>query len=161
MGTEGGQSEGAASAEQPQPESEPRTAEPQSRHAREAARRARSRQPVRRIQYDRDGRARDDLGRIQPSRVNWLGLIRAIPSLIHGPNPAFDRRVPPEFWASDTDEDRAPVAVVACPCGEEPRPRVTQCVECECGRFYLATGNSVLVANSPRPLPEDPTPVVD
>ena len=82
--------------------------------------------------------------------MNWLKLIRAVPQLVAGPERAFKRQVPDQFFSFDTDADGYPVAVVACPCGETPEVPISRCVECECGRFYFGVGARVLVANSPQ-----------
>jgi hypothetical protein len=83
--------------------------------------------------------------------------------LFVGSNPAFRRRVPDEFFTLDVEEDGTEVAVVACPCGSEPRVPLARCTACSCERFYLALGKRVLVANSPqdRVGSEQPTSVVD
>lgn len=94
---------------------------------------------------DRDGRWRDRLDRIVPSRFNYLKLERAVPGLLS----QYRKRVPPEFLSDDVEEDGQPVRVVACPCGEAPRVPVGRSVECACERFYLAIGSGVCVANSP------------
>lgn len=97
--------------------------------------------------YDQDGHLIDTLGRSQPTRLNWLHFIRAVPGLAT----QFDRKVPDEFWSVDALEDRTPVAVIACPCGKEPIIPLGSCVECDCERFYLYLGSTIRVANSPRP----------
>lgn len=108
--------------------------------------------------FDADGRARDYLGRIIPSRVNWLKLIRAVPQLVAGPERAFRRTVPQSFWTLDTDDEGAAVALVSCPCGETPEVPISRVVECQCERFYFALVSRVLVANSPQDR-EPETPV--
>lgn len=100
---------------------------------------------------DVDGRVRDRLGRLTPSRFNWLKLLRAVPSLFAGAKPPFGKKVPDDFYTQDADEDGTVVYVIACPCGAEPRVPLAGCTECRCWRFYLAVGGSVRVANSPRP----------
>lgn len=160
MCAEGGQEQGESSAESvpDQPEQaggevdrEPtwRTNEPPASDSR----------PVRFPErYDRTGRAIDNLGRIVPSRLNWLNIFRAVPSLAG----RFGREVPPEFLSDDV-QDGVPGAVVACPCGGEPFVAITKVVECECERFYLNLGKCVKVANSPqdRDEAEPPTGVVN
>jgi hypothetical protein len=83
--------------------------------------------------------------------------------LFIGDSRAFRRQVPDSFFALDSEEDGTEVAVVACPCGSEPRVPLSRCVECDCERFYLAITGRVLVANSPqdRESTEPPTGVVD
>lgn len=106
---------------------------------------------VQRQHYDIDGRARDDLGRILPSPFNWAKLIRAVPSLVAGPERAFRKTVPEEFYTADTLEDGTPVFVIACPCGAAPSVPISRALTCRCWRFYLALADRVLVANSPKP----------
>lgn len=89
---------------------------------------------------------RDRFDRIQPHGLTWVTYFRAMPWLAK----AFERKVPDEFISFDTEEDGTEVVVIACPCGETPRVRLTTCHECKCERFYLATKASVRVANSPQ-----------
>ena len=87
--------------------------------------------------YDQDGRARDDLGRVVPSRINWVTLSRAVPGILR----QFNQVVPASFWSQESEDE----AVVACPCGEEPTVRCGSATVCACGRFYLNTGRSMRV----------------
>lgn len=136
----------------------PESGDREADEATEAHRPSRARtQPASEARLDADGRERDALGRVVPSRLNWLKLIRGLPSLVAGPNRAFARRVPDSFFTLDAEEDGTQVAVVACPCGQAPRIPFARCVECTCERFYLALRDRVLVANSP----ESTTSVVD
>jgi len=90
-----------------------------------------------------------------------------VPQLVAGEDRAFDRRVPDSFFSEDVEDDGTAVRVIACPCGEEPRVPIARCLECSCGRFYLAVSTSVMVANGPlsrapdSPDTEQPTGVVD
>lgn len=62
----------------------------------------------------------------------------------------FDARVPDEMVTWDASDGL--MAVFPCPCGVTMDVRVARCIDCDgdgCGRFYLATSKSVLVANSP------------
>lgn len=93
---------------------------------------------------DADGRERDPFDRLVPSRLNWVKLSRAVPGLMA----QFNTRVPDQFFAFEV-EDGTAVAVIACPCGEEPKVPIGSCTECTCERFYLATATSARVANSP------------
>lgn len=113
-----------------------------------------SRTPIHLAGFTPGGQRLDNLGRTQPTRVNWLMLMHAIPGMI---GEAFKVTVPDSYISLDVEEDGTEVVVVACPCGFTPRVPIARVAECECERFYLATGNRVLVANSP----EQPTPVVD
>ena len=94
--------------------------------------------------FDAAGMAVDGLGRRQPTRLNMAILLRSIPGALE----QFRKEVPPDFIADDVrDGDR--VTVVACPCGEEPAVLLGGMSECGCGRFYLNTGQKVLVALTP------------
>lgn len=60
----------------------------------------------------------------------------------------FTKEVPEEMWAAkDWDGDPADlVAVVACPCGEEPAVSQLSTSICKCGRAFILLGERVLVA---------------
>lgn len=79
---------------------------------------------------------RDRLGRKQPHRL-------ALPSFLLSPTIGaaivehFDRAIPGEFWFWDIDDEGEHLAVIACPCGEEPGVSPIRMTECECGRYYL------------------------
>lgn len=94
--------------------------------------------------FDSHGMRVDYLGRRQPTRFNMANLLGAIPGALA----EFKREVPPDFLAPDMIDDKV-VTVVACPCGEEPAPAEGGMAECGCGRFYLNTGQKVLVALTP------------
>ena len=95
---------------------------------------------------DSDGHLVDNLGRRQPTRFNLVWAFRAVPGMAA----QFRREVPGDFWSKDTKEDGTPVAVISCPCGQEPLVEPGRMTECECERFYVHLGNSVRVANSPQ-----------
>lgn len=78
--------------------------------------------------------------RTEPRRLDFLTMAQAVPGLAE----QFSRRVPPEFWNLDRR-----VAVIACPCGEEPAAEFAVPATCECGRAYLYDGECVRVAFSP------------
>jgi hypothetical protein len=82
---------------------------------------------------------RDRHDRKLPWKLNTITMFRAVPILIR----AFNVTVPEEFWSVDEDEDGEPLAVIACQCGEEPKLRVAKTAECQCGRFFLFTGQEV------------------
>jgi hypothetical protein len=71
----------------------------------------------------------------------WRLFEQAVPGFLA----RFDRRVPDEFFTLVDDQ----VYAVSCPCGEEPHVGLGMVVECACERFFLATGQTILVANSP------------
>lgn len=96
--------------------------------------------------FDDDGKLIDTLARRQPTRPNWIHFLRAVPGLAA----QFKRKVPGEFWTTDALDDGTPVATIACPCGEQPTVRLGACEECRCERFYLSTGTTIRVANSPQ-----------
>jgi hypothetical protein len=62
----------------------------------------------------------------------------------------FTGQVPEEFWtqAEETSEGER-VAVVACPCGEEPKVAQNRTAICpgeDCGRVFLLLGEEIRVA---------------
>jgi hypothetical protein len=59
------------------------------------------------------------------------------------------RMVPAEFWAQDVNEDGTVVAVVACPCREEPRVPELALVQCACQRCYFHGVKEVWSLNVP------------
>lgn len=74
-------------------------------------------------------------------------MLGAVPGVIG----AFKRVVPEDYWSRDTDtEDGHPVAIVACPCGEEPPVRLAGTKTCNCGRAFFYIGEEVRVAFGPR-----------
>lgn len=101
--------------------------------------------PLRIAGYDRDGHLVDNIGRRQPTKLNSIWAIRAIPGLAR----QFERKVPSEFWSQDADDEGLPIAIIACPCGEEPQLRPAGMHVCECDRMYLSLGPEIRVGNSP------------
>lgn len=89
----------------------------------------------------------DTLFRKQPKNIfGAIEIFRSLPWMLR----YFDRRVPDEFWMLE-GEGTDSVAIVACPCGIEPPPRVpfnrlTQCEGPDCGRMFFYDGKRVLVA---------------
>lgn len=63
----------------------------------------------------------------------------------------FAGEVPEEMWtAKDWDGELANlIAVVACPCGEEPEVAQLGSARCKCGRAFLLAGDRIRVAFSP------------
>lgn len=101
----------------------------------------------------------DRLLRRQPRQVSIFTLLRGIPGL-HG---RFSE-IPEAFWALDVNADGFSEAVVACPCGQEPRVELGTVRQCACDRFFAFLGTVVMVANSPvrelqaRPIAADEVP---
>lgn len=91
----------------------------------------------------------DRIGRPVLHQIGMLTWFHAIPGLA-----AQYTTIPEEYWAQDANDEGYTVAVVACPCRREPAPEAGQLVECECHRFYLFTGRSVMVANGPKQRPK-------
>lgn len=85
---------------------------------------------------------RDATGMVHFHRFNAITMFRAVPSMIN----VFNTIVPEDFWTRD-EESGELIAVVACPCGEEPKVGVAQTAECACGRFFLGMGDEVRVFN--------------
>lgn len=85
----------------------------------------------------------DALGRKQPKRLGFIEwALRPMPWLMRH----FDKTVPSEFFAMDGDD-----AIIACPCGVDPPPRVpfNMPVRCEgegCGRWFFFDRQTVRVA---------------
>lgn len=90
----------------------------------------------------------------------WLWLLR-VPGFID----QF-QRVPADYWTADTQEMgevEVLIAVVRCPCGEEPLVEHGRSRECGCERLYLYFGDRpapgcasrarLLVTNSPKRRP--------
>lgn len=87
---------------------------------------------------------RDRLGRKQLHRLalpSFLGHATIRDILLS----CYEQTIPDDFWAEDVDEQGDEIAVVACPCGEEPIVYPMRSVECACGRFYLHTIKHVRV----------------
>jgi hypothetical protein len=61
----------------------------------------------------------------------------------------FSKTVPDEMWAAKKfDGEQADlVAIVACPCGEEPEVAQVATAICKCGRAFLLAGDRVLVGS--------------
>lgn len=79
----------------------------------------------------------------EPRRLTSAFLLSTVPHYLA----PFQREVPGEFWNIDGDH-----AIVACPCKVDPPPEVPlggtrECAGEGCGRWYLATRNTVLCAN--------------
>lgn len=84
----------------------------------------------------------DALGRKQLKRMGFTEYLRAMPWLLG----YFTKDVPGEMFMLDGED-----AVVSCPCGVEPAPRVpfNQVVRCEgerCRRWFFFDGRRVRVA---------------
>lgn len=79
----------------------------------------------------------------RPKRLSAPTILAAVP---HAPQQF--RAIPTNFWAVDQGR-----AEIACPCGETPMPGLGELHGCPCGRFYIYTGTSVMVANGPPPPP--------
>jgi hypothetical protein len=94
---------------------------------------------------DEDGKARDRLGRQMPRRIGVDSYLRARDEFALAIIEAFDRVVPGSFWNADVDDDGDQIAVIACPCGEEPSLAINRTVECDCGRYYMNLGTEVRV----------------
>lgn len=71
----------------------------------------------------------------------------------------FTKEVPEEMWAAkDWNGEYADlVAVIACPCGEEPEVAQLASAICKCGRAFILAGERVLVATErvPETDPDD------
>lgn len=93
--------------------------------------------------FDQDGRSRDHSGRIMPRRLGFDSFLRT--SIATQLVESFHQVIPAGFWNADIDEDGDPIAVIACPCGEEPHCEVNRTVCCPCGRYYLHTFQEVRV----------------
>lgn len=66
--------------------------------------------------------------------------------------------VPGDYWVQDVDEEtKASIAVVSCPCGNDPRVPAGGFVMCRedesewetCPRAFVFTGRSVIAAGTP------------
>jgi hypothetical protein len=101
--------------------------------------------PIKLVGRDKDGFLIDSLDRRFPTKMNLVWLFRAVPGLAE----QFNREVPGEFFTTDTLDDGTPVAVISCPCGEQPKPPLGGMTECACERFYLNLGKRIRVANTP------------
>lgn len=64
------------------------------------------------------------------------------------------QQVPADYWTQDTelvDEVQVQMAVVRCPCGQEPIVERFGTRQCHgCSRHYAFTGQRVYVTNSPK-----------
>lgn len=89
---------------------------------------------------------RDDLGRLEPHRINLITINRAIPLVMAA---AFTGEVPPIMLADDVAEDGTPVTVIPCTCGEEVIVRLAATAECKCGRWFANFGSKVKVCRPP------------
>lgn len=60
----------------------------------------------------------------------------------------FSKTVPDEMWATKefAGESADRIAVIACPCGEEPEVAQLASTICNCGRAFILAGDRVLVA---------------
>lgn len=100
-----------------------------------------------------DEERRPALHRFSPFTLVGVAVTAGMPS----------RTVPTEFWATDIDDGET-VAVVACPCGHEPRIPELKILKCECERFYFYGIGGVWSLNTPAgsqanaSLPEETTP---
>lgn len=81
----------------------------------------------------------------EPRRLGFTIMARAVPGLARQFAEPPAKRVPGEFWQLDGDE-----AVVACPCGVEPRIRIDGVLACTCGRLFVFDGDDV-AARLPEP----------
>jgi hypothetical protein len=73
---------------------------------------------------------------------------------------AFDKEVPAEFWNEDV-ESAETVAIVSCPCGEEPHVALLRTEFCPgCDRVFWNLGDRIKVARDPSvtPEPEESSP---
>jgi hypothetical protein len=105
--------------------------------------------------YDTLTRSTDRIGRQNPRLVfNFATLARSIPGYLE----QFSR-IPDEFWQEDVTFERVSFAVIACPCGVEPRVEAGRTLQCTCERVFFFSGQAVMVANSPKrdlkPVPLD------
>lgn len=80
-------------------------------------------------------------------RFTTLSALEAFPMLLA----QFTGEVPEEMWsAKDWDGELANlIAVVACPCGQEPEVGQLGSTICECGRAFFLAGDRIRVAFSP------------
>jgi hypothetical protein len=79
----------------------------------------------------------------EPRRLTSPFLLSTIPQFLA----PFEREVPGEFWSFEGEQ-----VVVSCPCGVDPAPAVPlggtlECPGEDCGRWYLATRNTLFCAN--------------
>jgi hypothetical protein len=61
----------------------------------------------------------------------------------------FTKTVPDEMWSAkewEGDAEHDLIAVIACPCGEEPEVAQLATTVCGCGRVFILAGERVLVA---------------
>lgn len=70
---------------------------------------------------------------------------------------AFDKEVPPEFWSEDTEAANS-VAIISCPCGEEPHVQLGRTEFCTgCDRVFWHLGDRIKVAKNPDAKPSEET----
>ena len=74
----------------------------------------------------------------EPRRVGFAMLARAVPGLAAQFEIPPAKLVPPEFWQLDGEQ-----AVIACPCGAEPRIRPDGLTGCGCGRLFAFDGRQI------------------
>lgn len=86
-------------------------------------------------------RPKDRIGRQQLHRMRFANILEAMPWMIR----AFTKEVPPEHIAWGDGE-----ATISCHCGERPLVKLGDIKSCECGRFFLHAGRTILVALSPK-----------
>lgn len=89
---------------------------------------------LREVSFERSWRAVQR----EPRRLGLTVMARAVPGLARQFVEPPAKRVPGEFWQLDADE-----AIVACPCGVEPRIRIDGVVECDCARLFAFDGDQV------------------
>lgn len=80
-------------------------------------------------------------------------MAQAVPGIMA----LFSKTVPEEMWATKefTGVAADRVAVVACPCGEEPEVAQLLSTICKCGRAFILAGERVLVATERVPERDD------
>jgi hypothetical protein len=67
----------------------------------------------------------------------------------------FDVEVPPDFWSEDVEAERS-VAIVACPCGQEPHVPLHRTEFCSgCNRVFWYLGDRIKVARNPDAEPSE------
>ncbi len=67
----------------------------------------------------------------------------------------FNVEVPGDFWSEDVEAEQT-VAIISCPCGQEPEVMLHSTEFCTgCNRVFFFLGDKVLVAKDPsQPDPE-------
>lgn len=85
-------------------------------------------------------------GQRPPRRFSAITFVQALwPGYVQ----QFDGEVPEEFWTQEEETELGErVAVVACPCGSEPRVEQNRTAICpgECGRAFMLVGEKIKVA---------------